>query len=436
MKIKKYIGTAPGRMDVMGGIADYSGSLVLQKQIKETTEVSFLPRQDGLIIAKTFSSEEISKVFIVEVNTLLLPNGEVDLTYARQQFKSTTGGSWAAYVVGCLLVLKKYKNIQLTGGEFEIRSQIPEGKGVSSSAALEIATMKALASAYSVHFDGTELATLAQIVENEIVGAPCGLMDQLACAYGNPNTLLPILCQPDKLYQNLEIPEYINFIGIDSGLRHHVGGASYSDVRAAAFMGHSIVAQLYYEVSADTLLYARQNRDFSQVPNGSYLCNLSFNKYKKDLETFLPDSISGELFYEQYKVSVDKQTQIINEKNYNIKASVAHAIGENDRIGKFYEIFKSFGAKPNHSLLEQAGAFMYQSHESYNNVGLGSYGTDKLVQMAAAPNYDHIFGAKITGGGSGGTVCFMCLGEQGIEQVMSIHENYQKQEGKETKLFF
>ena len=60
--------------------------------------------------------------------------------------------------------------------------------------------------------------------------------------FGEKRKLLPILCQPDTLYPLLEIPENLHFIGIDSGLRHFVGGASYSDVRTAAFMGYSIIA--------------------------------------------------------------------------------------------------------------------------------------------------------------------------------------------------
>jgi len=97
------------------------------------------------------------------------------------------------------LLIQKEKGIPFSGADILIHSSVPIGKGVSSSAALEVATLKALGKTFNISFANTELPMLAQRVENLIVGAPCGLMDQLTSYFGEPRKLLPIVCQPDQI---------------------------------------------------------------------------------------------------------------------------------------------------------------------------------------------------------------------------------------------
>ena len=126
------------------------------------------------------------------------------LSEAGKIIKSVVGGDWAVYVLGCFLVLQKEKKIELTGANVFIESNVPWGKGVSSSAALEVATMNALNQLYKLSLGKEELAVLAQMAENLVAGAPCGLMDQLSSHLGQKNKLLPLICQPhqvDKAYQ-------------------------------------------------------------------------------------------------------------------------------------------------------------------------------------------------------------------------------------------
>src|SRR5438046_10009032 len=122
-----------------------------------------------------------------------------------------------------------------------MKSTVPEGKGVSSSAALEVASMQALAAAYELEISATELALLCQKVENYIVGAPCGVMDQMTAACARANRLLELLCQPAELKGTIPLPEELEIWGIDSGIRHSVGGSDYRTVRTAAFMGYRII---------------------------------------------------------------------------------------------------------------------------------------------------------------------------------------------------
>ncbi len=430
----KYVeASAPGRLDVMGGIADYSGSLVLQMPIKERTYVKLQLRSDYKYSITSQSSGEQS-LFAEGDYRSLLNNGEVDFAFAHHRL-SQTNSAWTAYVIGCALVLQRKKGIDFKGATISIQSTIPLGKGVSSSAALEVATMRALAEAFNISFEGTELPIRAQQVENNIVGAPCGLMDQLACYFGQPGKLLPIVCQPDLVQEPIAIPSDIHFIGIDSGLRHQVSGVSYGDVRTAAFMGYSIIAK-ELGVSRSVLLKASESGDFSQLPYQGYLANVTIAEYEEKFKTVFPEFISGKDFISSYGLTIDPLLTVDEFKTYHIQACASHPIYENDRVIQFAEHLKLLNKSTlaeRSNLIQSMGELMYQSHESYSRCGLGSTLTDELV--CYSHQYKNIVGAKITGGGSGGTVCYLAIGDEGRKEVNKIHREYQLKHNASVVLF-
>jgi L-arabinokinase len=428
--------SAPGRLDVMGGIADYSGSLVLQMPIRERTTVQVSLRDDLLcnIHSQTSAGEQLTATFHYPD---LLNQGLVDYAYARQQLNH----GWAAYVLGCALVLQKEKNINFKGADFTIASNVPLGKGVSSSASLEVATMRALAQAFAVSFSGTELPRLAQRVENLIVGAPCGLMDQLASGFGEPGKLLPIVCQPDKIAAPVAIPPGISFTGIDSGIRHSVGGASYGDVRCAAFMGYTIILQAL-GVAQEDIRHALEQNNFSQLPFGGYLCNIAVAEFERRFASLLPTSMHGRDFIREYGLTVDRVTEVKADTVYAIYQSAAHPVYENERVHKFRELLQELNRyNGNISNPQQAhrvtamGELMYGSHDSYSRCGLCSERTDELVNLMKAHAREGIAGAKITGGGSGGTVCALAIGEAGKETVKKIHRQMEEKYKVKLVLF-
>jgi galactokinase len=422
---KIYSAFAHGRLDVMGGIADYSGSLVLQKPIAEKTTINIRKRDDNLLLLTSIGEKKLS--FKISIDDLIaIPNGNYPMVH-----NLFTHHKWASYVVGCLILLNWDKKIKFNGFEILIESNIPIGKGLSSSAALEIATLKVFTEYFNIHFTGTELPTLAQKVENYIVKAPCGLMDQLTSYFGKANHLLPITCQPDILHDSLPIPENIHFIGIDSGTKHSVSGNSYTKVRTATFMGYSILANLQ---GIDTQNIKSIPR--SELPQQGYLANMNVQYYKFHFSKNLPLHMKGKDFLEKYGQIIDDVTSINPEENYPILAATKHAIFENKRINRFQHILTNL----NGSVLKTAsyrvmGNLMTDSHDSYSACGLGAERTDELVKMAKLKVLEGIHGARITGGGSGGTVCLICTGEKGIEAARQIWTEYQERNKIEVKLF-
>ena len=216
----------PGRLDVMGGIGDYSGSLVLQMPIQERTHVWLALRDDHILRAHSHQAQQPGLQDTVEFDLNRLPaHGALEYSSFHQALTENPAHSWAAYIFGCLLCLMLEKKIPPTGVDFWVESDIPFGKGVSSSAALEVAAMTALCAALELELSDNELPILAQKVENLIVGAPCGLMDQLATYHGKQNRS-PHSLPSRSHFPTIEIPEPLHFIGVDSGVRHSVGGSS------------------------------------------------------------------------------------------------------------------------------------------------------------------------------------------------------------------
>jgi galactokinase len=426
-------GSAPGRLDVMGGFADYSGSLVLQMPIARRTSVQLKLRDDYRchITSKTSEGDVLS----AEINyaELLSEGKSIHYGYAKDLLKNRTD-SWSAYVVGCALVLQKEKKITFTGADIEIYSDVPFGKGVSSSASLEISVMKALGNAFNIDFSGTELPVLAQRVENEIAGAPCGLMDQLATYFGMRGKLLPILCQPDKVLEPIVVPKGIAFVGVDSGVRHAVSEASYGDVRAAAFMGYTIIAKTFGLSDAE-IKTARETGDRSRLPYQGYLCNISGEAFENKWRATLPEQMLGSDFIRSYGDTIDSLTTIAPDTNYAIRACTGHPIFENERVHRFIQLLEKLHDRFDPEILNELGSLMYQAHQGYSACGIGSSRTDEIIDMVRSGHYPNLGGAKITGGGSGGTVCLLAIGEEGKASTEKLHRHLSKKYNASLALF-
>lgn len=205
---------------------------------------------------------------------------------------------------------------------------MPEGKGVSSSASVEVASMMALIRCFGLEdtVDGPrEIALLAQKVwkgmsvsllypnkdsvlpspihtdhsksvcvreilpqvENLVVGAPCGVMDQMASACGLKGQLMALRCQPAELMPTIALPDSVEVWGIDSGIRHSVGGADYGSVRIGAFMGRQMI-------------FTKQ-RTAESVSGPDHLVNLVGPNEFEELAVDLPVDILGSEFLARYK---------------------------------------------------------------------------------------------------------------------------------------
>ncbi|XP_020536405.1 L-arabinokinase isoform X2 [Jatropha curcas] len=458
-----FVARAPGRLDVMGGIADYSGSLVLQMPIREACHVAVQrnhpskhrlwkhaqARQNAkgqgptpVLQIVSYGSELSNRGPTFDMDLSDFMDGDKPMSYekARKYFAQDPSQKWAAYVAGSILVLMTELGVCFEDSiSMLVSSAVPEGKGVSSSASVEVASMSAIAAAHGLSISPRDMALLCQKVENHIVGAPCGVMDQMTSVCGEANKLLAMVCQPAEVIGLVEIPSHIRFWGIDSGIRHSVGGADYGSVRIGAFMGRTMIKSMASAILGRSLPGV-SGSILDELEDGvellkaeaslDYLCNLSPHRYEALYAKVLPDSIPGEVFLEKYVDHNDPVTVIDQKHTYGVRAPAKHPIYENFRVKAFKALLSSATSDEQ---LTSLGELLYQCHYSYGACGLGSDGTDRLVRLVQEMQHckssksedGTLYGAKITGGGSGGTVCVIgrnCL--RSSQQIFEIQQRY------------
>jgi L-arabinokinase len=426
------IARAPGRLDVMGGIADYSGSLVLQLPIAEATFAAVQRSADDnvAIISLASETERPPRAFSIAFSELaeLAKENDSDI---QTRFPVDAADQWAAYVAGTIVMLARERAIPANGGlRILVQSEVPEAVGVSSSAAVEVAALRAIARTWDVELPGHDLARICQLAENHVAGAPCGIMDQMTAALGRADHLLALLCQPAEIKGHVSIPPAIRFWGIDSGIRHAVSGADYTSVRTGAFMGYRIIAEL-----AGLQVSAPRPDGTVHVEDAQwrgYLANLSPEDFAEKYTAQLPAELAGDAFLQQYAGTTDSVTRVRPDQTYPVRQPTEHPIYEHARVQRFADLL---GDVSTETTLAEMGDLMYASHASYSACGLESDGTDLLVQLVqhAGPRAG-LYGAKITGGGSGGTVAV--LGRADAEPaVKEIAAEYARQTGHVPKLF-
>jgi galactokinase len=214
---------APGRINLIGEHTDYNLGFALPIALPQRTVVTLRP-DDGDVL-RVCSDDEADEI-VIPLNTA---RGDV------------TG--WGAYVAGVVWALRAADH-PVVGGRVSITSDVPMGSGLSSSAALECAVLGALTTATGTRLERVEMARIAQRAENEYVGAPTGLMDQLASLCGADRRALLMDFRSAGVREVPFDPDDagVALLVIDSRAPHHHAGGEYaarrqSCERVAAALG-------------------------------------------------------------------------------------------------------------------------------------------------------------------------------------------------------
>jgi galactokinase len=425
-----FITRAPGRLDLMGGNDDYTGGMVFEATIREATWAAAQPRSDFAIVLENPQMREHGWQERVEFQLLEL----TDPQHVCSLVNRDANLRWTAYVLGLFYWLRKHFPERVARGmNVFIRSDVPLNKGVSSSAAVEVAVMKAASKAYGIDLVGVELAEACQWVENVIAGSACGVMDQIAVVLGDEGFILPLVCQPCLPQPLVRLPAGLSCWGLDSGVSHQVSGIEYEAARAAGFMGYKLICdRLGIPVRLDATAAIPR---FTDPRWDGYLANMSPSLFRT-FEDYLPIELSGKAYLsDALQGHVDPFTKVRAEIQYRVRACTRYAVQENYRVKLFAELAR--GMSDSHTLQGATlmGELMYQSHGAYTETGLGCDFTDRLVDLAHKQGPQKgIFGAKITGGGGGGTVAI--LGRADAEDAFEcIVEAYRDLTGIDAYVF-
>jgi galactokinase len=193
----------------MGEHTDYNEGFVLPTPVPQRTVAELALRADAAVtVVSTSLAERESYVLGTEART----------------------GRWIDYVQGLTRALRE-TGYRLGGFDLRLDSDVPSGSGLSSSAALEVSVLRALRQAFSLPIDDVLLARLGQKAENDHVGAPVGLMDQMASSLGREGEAL-FLDMRSLAAESVPLPSSVELMVIDSGIRHSNSGGGYAERRA------------------------------------------------------------------------------------------------------------------------------------------------------------------------------------------------------------
>jgi galactokinase len=349
---------APGRVNLIGEHTDYNEGFVMPVAIDFATSVTVAPRADRRV---TVFSENFGEAI------------EFDLDDPEPRATN----HWSDYVRGVVVVLEQSGH-RLRGADLRIRGEVPIGSGLSSSAALEVASAYALLASSGHNVPPVELAKLCQRAENEFVGMRCGIMDQFISCCGQADKALMLDCRSLE-YRLLPLPADLRLMICNTMVRHELASGEYNARRAEC------------EAAVHHFVQSRPNvralRDVT-VP---------------ELERSVVDL--SEVIYRRCR----------------------HVITENARV---LEAAKALEAND----LKAFGHLMNKSHRSLrDDYEVSCKELDLMVEIAG--QVEGVYGTRMTGGGFGGCTISLVKAESAERFKRTVAHGYEEATGLSPEIY-
>jgi galactokinase len=362
---------APGRLELLGNHTDYNQGLVMALAIDKYIAMASAPRTDGRI----------------ELASSAFPQRE---SFFAIQLEKNPAAPWADYTKGVLVQLNR-RGAPFRGFNAAIHATLPIGAGLSSSAALEVATALTVRQLYPYSLTETGLsepprkdargkvstpltaaqklliAKLCQAAENQFVGVNCGLLDQISCLFGKASHVIQIDCRDLTVNLTSLIGE-VEIMVCNSGVKHALVGGEYNELRRQC------------EAAAQALGV----------------------KSLRQVDPSMLNTHKAKLTQRQYECAY-------------------HIVGENQRV-----VFGERALLAND--LEQFGQYLFQSHASSRDYFHNSCPElDLLVELARVQR--GCLGARLSGGGFGGATINLVQSAQAAEFSQAMAAQYQQRTG-------
>jgi galactokinase len=397
----RFVGTAPGRLDVLGGLAEYSGGLVLGFPLSNHACAGVQRRSDGMvrIVHHRSVGGNGAAPFEAPVSQYCGSGGKCAEAAAARSPLATQD----MIVVCCLGTVIESLRAGLTGDvssglSIAVATDLDALRGAGLFAAVSAALLAALSalSPGREHGDGIS-ASVVQSVENDWVGVPAGPADALCSLSCAADSLTLLRCDNKSLGGSFRIPSGLRLVAIDSGLSQEGHSEKYAQVRTATFMGRLLIDRI---VRHEGLLGEQWD---------GHLSRISVNDFVEQIRDRLPTKMTGKDFLDRFGETTDPLTRIDPQRVYKIRSRTEHHIYEHARSRQFVEAFSRGMRKSDRLIFEEAGAAMNASHWSYGQrCGLGSVAANSLVgSLRKAESGLGVFGARIAGRGCGGLVAVL-----------------------------
>jgi galactokinase len=332
---------APGRVNLIGEHTDYNDGFVLPIAIENVVTILAAHRSDHEIHLFSVNFEEKTTFPISE------------------PIDHDTEHPWSNYERGVIDQFLK-QGRQLNGANFLIHGDVPIASGLSSSAAIEMATAMAFKNLKQINISDLNLIQLCQTAENEFVGMKCGIMDQFISCMGKAGHALFLDCR-SLHYRLVPFPSNeVSVVILNTKVKRELSGSEYNERRSRCEEAVKLLKKSLPDISA--------LRDVSIA---------QFERFKGQLP------------------------EIIRKRS-------EHVVYENERVCQFVEAMKQKD-------MNQMGTLLLQSHESLRNLyEVSCSELDTMVEIAMG--VDGVIGARMTGAGFGG--CAIAMVQKGHEEVL------------------
>jgi galactokinase len=338
-------------VELLGNHTDYNQGFVIAAAIDRGTTVSGTKRRDGIV---RIASNTLGRTFSVPIADLRPHPTE----------------PWANYPLGVTQQLRASGHA-IGGYEAQIESDLPMGFGLSSSAALEVATTYFLVKSYGLQIAPREIAALCRKAENEFVGVSSGLLDQMTSVFGRMDHVVCLDCRSEQV-ATVAIPANVALVIAESGAARSLLHSAYNQRRSEC-------------AAAAAALGVASLRDVS----------------REQLEASDIDPV--------------------------LYRRALHIVGENDRVARGVQSLMRGDAAG-------FGEQMYESHESSRrNFENSTPELDLLVSIART--LPGVFGSRLTGGGFGGATVTLVAAEKAEAAARALQQKYAEAVGRETRAF-
>ncbi len=339
---------APGRVNLIGEHTDYNDGFVLPMAIDRAVWIALRSRPNGQVAAYSLDFPQPA-------------------TFTLSAF-AHQGHGWFEYVKGVAWALQDAGHI-LEGWEGVIAGDVPVGSGLSSSAAIELATARAFAAVSQLPWDAATMARLCQRAENQWVGMNCGIMDQLISAAGQAGCALLIDCRSLEITP-VRMPDTLRVVVLDSAAPRELASSAYNERRAECEAAVAKLQAAYPQIRA--------------------------------LRDVTPAMLTA----------AEHRLDQVERKR------ARHVVFENDRVLRF-------GAALRSGETDQLGALLLASHASLrDDYQVSSRELDTLVELAMET--PGVLGARLTGAGFGGCAIALTEADRAEDAATTVIERYRR----------
>jgi galactokinase len=349
---------APGRVNLIGEHTDYNDGFVMPAAIGFSTWVTLTPLTERklLIFSENFAEE---------------------VEFTLDDHAAVARGHWSDYPIGVAVIFER-AGYRLSGAKLSIRGEVPLGSGLSSSAAIEVATACALAAHSELNIDRVELARLCQRAENEFVGARVGIMDQFVSLFGSDHKAVLLDCRSLD-YKLLPVSSKVRLVVCNTMVKHELASSAYNERRAQCEAGVKYFASVLPGISA------------------------------------LRD------------VTIEQLQQFGHELPEVVYRRCRHIITENARVLEAASALERDD-------LTHFGELMLASHSSLrDDYEVSCRELDIMVELAS--NVSGVYGARMTGGGFGGCTINLVVNEQVEQFKQQVVQGYEQATGLTSEIY-